>query len=96
MQVTIKVVKVLDLEEGKSDKGEWKRRKVVGVTLADYPKTLCFTFTGERTQQVERITPNSILNMRFEPVSRESTVNEGQWFTELNAYGYETLGTKEG
>lgn len=83
MEITGKVVAVLELQSGTSKKGsEWKKRDFVIETLDDkFPKKVCFTLFGDRADACPSI--DSVVNVAFDIDAHEYN---GKWFNSVNAW----------
>ena len=86
MEITGKVVAVLELQSGTSKKGsEWKKRDFVIETLDEkFPKKVCFTLFGDRADACPSI--DSVVNVAFDIDAHEYN---GKWFNSVNAWKVE-------
>ena len=86
MEITGKVVAVLELQSGTSKKGsEWKKRDFVIETLDEkFPKKVCFTLFGDRADACPSI--DSVVNVSFDIDAHEYN---GKWFNSVNAWKVE-------
>ena len=82
-----KVIKVLPIQQGESAKGTWKKQEFVIETDGQYPKQICFTACGDRTQNVGELQIGQSVTVHFNPQSKE--FNE-RWYTELQAWKIES------
>ena len=85
MDITVKVVKILEPQSGVSKKtGEmWKKFFFVGETTGNYPKKVAFSMFGEDRWKQAGIFLGGMFNVSFDPESREY---KEKWFTELSAW----------
>ena len=83
MEITGKVLAVLELQSGTSKKGsEWKKRDFVIETLDEkFPKKVCFTLFGDRADACPSI--DSVVNVAFDIDAHEYN---GKWFNSINAW----------
>lgn len=83
MEIIGKVVAVLELQSGTSKKGsEWKKRDFVIETLDEkFPKKVCFTLFGDRSDACPSI--DSVVNVAFDIDAHEYN---GKWFNSINAW----------
>ena len=90
MEITGKVVAVLELQSGTSKKGsEWKKRDFVIETLDEkFPKKVCFTLFGDRADACPSI--DSVVNVAFDIDAHEYN---GKWFNSVNAWKVEPAST---
>ena len=86
MEITGKVLAVLELQSGTSKKGsEWKKRDFVIETLDEkFPKKVCFTLFGDRADACPSI--DSVVNVAFDIDAHEYN---GKWFNSVKAWKVE-------
>ena len=86
MEITGKVLAVLELQSGTSKKGsEWKKRDFVIETLDEkFPKKVCFTLFGDRADACPSI--NNVVKVAFDIDAHEYN---GKWFNSVNAWKVE-------
>lgn len=83
MEITGKLIQLLPNVEGESARGHWVRGGFVIETGDDYPRKVAFTAFGEeRIAMVQNIPMGSMVQVSFNPESRE--FNE-KWYTDLRA-----------
>lgn len=79
------ITNILDIETGKSAKGEWSKVVFVITTGGEYPKEIAFTIFG--SEKVDKFLQyNKVedeVEVSFDPTSREYN---GKYFTDLNAW----------
>ncbi|MBQ9418726.1 MAG: DUF3127 domain-containing protein [Bacteroidales bacterium] len=78
------VYKVLPLEMGRSEHGDWQRRTVIIATIAEYSgaqRLMAMQFTGDRVMMCEGFRYGQTLQITFVPESR--TFNGEKWYTNL-------------
>ena len=81
MEITGRLIKILQEVRGESQRGPWVRGGFVIETDGDYPRQVAFTSFGEdRLAMIKSIPINSPVVVTFNPESREY---EGRWFTDL-------------
>lgn len=83
MQTIIgKFIKSLPTTEGDSQRGHWIRGGFVVEYGDEFPRKAAFSCFGEdKINMVESISPNTLVQVNYMPVSREY---EGRWYTELH------------
>lgn len=85
MDITGKVVQVLEVESGTSKAGNpWKKQNFVIETSAQYPKKVCLQLFGENVNSCPSV--GDEVKVSFDAESREW---QGRWFTQLNAWKVE-------
>ena len=87
MQLTGKITKILPLQSGQGKKGEWKKQDFVIETNGEYPKKVCFTAWGDKTNHIPNI--GTGVTVSFDPESREYN---GKYYTDLKAWKIESDG----
>ena len=81
MEISGKLIKILQEVRGESQRGPWVRGGFVIETDGDYPRQVAFTTFGEdRLAMVKSLALNSPVIVNFNPESREY---EGRWYTDL-------------
>ncbi|MGB3619683.1 MAG: DUF3127 domain-containing protein [Catalinimonas sp.] len=86
LDITGKVIKVLDEVSGQGRNGTWVKREFVVETPGQYPKSVCFTCWGDRANTVSQLQPGDEVTVSFDPESREYN---DRWFTDLKAWRIE-------
>jgi hypothetical protein len=79
------VKQILKVESGTSKAGkEWSKQEFIIETLdSQYPKNICFTLFGDKTDLLQRITEGMTVEVYFNLESRE--YNE-RWYHSVNAW----------
>lgn len=86
-QIKGTILKVLPKESGNGKNGkEWKRTAFVLETTDQYPKKVCFSAYGDKADAAEKLTPNTSLEVHYNPESREYN---DKWYTELKAWKWD-------
>lgn len=81
MEISGKLIKILQEVRGESQRGPWVRGGFVIETDGEYPTTVAFTTFGEdRLAMVAGIPLNSPVIVTFRPESREY---QDRWYTDL-------------
>jgi hypothetical protein len=87
-----KVFKVLEEITGQSSKGTWVKQDFVIETSSDYPKKICFTAWGDKSDKVKQLKEKVKVKVSFNADSREY---DGKWYTNLQAWKIDILGASE-
>ena len=83
MEISGRLIKILQEVRGESQRGPWVRGGFVIETDGDYPRQVAFTTFGEdRLAMVKSIPLNTPVVVNFNPESREY---EGRWYTDLRS-----------
>ena len=81
MEISGKLIKILQEVRGESQRGPWVRGGFVIETDGEYPRQVAFTTFGEdRLAMIKSIALNSPVIVSFTPESREY---QDRWFTDL-------------
>ncbi|MBR5352812.1 MAG: DUF3127 domain-containing protein [Bacteroidales bacterium] len=81
MEISGRLIKILQEVRGESQRGPWVRGGFVIETDGEYPRQVAFTTFGEdRLAMVKSIPLNTPVVVNFNPESREY---EGRWYTDL-------------
>ena len=88
----LKVKKILPLQTGVSERGEWKSREVILEENDDriqYPNQYLVKFTGDRVNQVDSIKVGDIVTGHWSSRVREYKTRDGREMAaqELNGWG---------
>ena len=90
MEITGKVVAVLELVSGTSNAGNpWQKREFVIETPGQYPKKICLQLFGDKVNECPNV--GEEVKVSFDAESREWN---GKWFTQLNAWKVERQGAQ--
>ena len=77
----LKVKKILPLQTGVSERGEWKSREVILEENDDriqYPNQYLVKFTGDRVNQVDSIKVGDIVSCQWSSKVREFQAKNGR------------------
>lgn len=86
MQNAIKgtILKVLDTENGTSKAGkDWSKRGFVIKTQDEYPKEVCFSLFGEKTNIIDNFRAGDLVDVYFNLSSREYN---GKYYHNIDAW----------
>ncbi len=83
IEITGKVMQVMQPVTGESAKGSWKKQEFIIETIDQYPKKVVFNVWGDKTSLLQNLNPGTEVKVSFNPESREYN---GRWFTELRAW----------
>lgn len=84
MEISVKIIKILDAQSFNSKNGEITiKNTFVGETQGQYPKNIAFSVLGEDKFNQMGIVVGAQYNVSFDVESREW---QGKWFTECKAW----------
>jgi hypothetical protein len=91
MQLTAKLIELHPVQTGTGKNGEWKKQTIIVETEGQYPKKVCVTIWGDKTNSSHfQIGKN--LTIDFDLESREFN---GRWYTDVKAWKVEASGGQE-
>jgi hypothetical protein len=84
LEITGKIVQVLDLQTGTSAKGEWKKQDFILETEDQYPRKICIALWGDRIGDIAGVQVGS--EVVTASVALESREFNGKWYTDVRAW----------
>jgi hypothetical protein len=89
MELTGKVIKILQMQSGTGKTGsEWRKQEFVIETPGTYPKKVALTVWNERTQDLQSLALGQEIKAYIDVESRE--YNE-KWYTDIKAWKIEKV-----
>lgn len=85
LQITGKVVEVLEEESGTGRNGPWRKQEFILETEGEYPKQVCVTQWGENIEKFD-VEEGERLTAHIDIRSREYN---GRWYTDVKAWRVE-------
>ncbi|MBT4999769.1 MAG: DUF3127 domain-containing protein [Tateyamaria sp.] len=82
MEISGKIIDILEVKSGKSANGEWRKQEYVLETEAEYPKKVCFMAWGDKIDQFN-IQQGETVAVSIDLESREYN---GRWYTDVKAW----------
>lgn len=90
LEISGKVIQILPLETGEGKNGQWKKQFFIMEYMdGNYPKKLCVSVWGDKTDAVRTMQPGSNVKVSFNVDSREYN---GRWYTDVRAWRIEAQG----
>lgn len=86
MDITGKIIKMMDVVSGTSANGAWQKREFVIETMDQYPKKACFSTWAQRVDDLNNFQVGDIVRVSFDVSSREYN---DRWYTDLRAWRIE-------
>lgn len=83
MELEGKVHCILELTEGTSAKGVWKKQNVVIETASAYPKKVCVAVWGDNVNALANLKEGDKVSLSVDIESREFN---GKWYTDVKAF----------
>lgn len=78
-----KLIKLMTIQSGDGKFGKWVKQDFVIETLGEYPKKVCFSAWGDKSDELKNLIIGDKITVSFNPESRE--YNE-KWYTDLKAW----------
>ncbi len=91
MEITGKIIKILQASSGNSQRGEWKRQDFIIETLDQYPKKVCLSNWNSKVD-LENTGVGATIKASINIESRE--YNE-KWYTDVRVWKIEAAGTQQ-
>jgi Domain of unknown function (DUF3127) len=85
MDITGKLIQVLDPVTGEGKNGTWKKQEFIIETFDEYPKKVCISNWGDKLD-INSLSPNDKIKVY---VNLESREYNGRWYTEVRAWKME-------
>ena len=92
MEITGRIVEVLEEQSGQSAKGGWRKQQYILETQGQYPKKICFMVWGDKIDDY-KIKENDEVEVSIDIESREFN---GRWYTDVKAWKVVTTGGQTG
>ncbi|SMO46341.1 DUF3127 domain-containing protein [Gracilimonas mengyeensis] len=85
LQLTGKVVNILEEKSGQGKNGPWRKRDFILKTKGQYPKQVCITQWGDNIDQ-QQVQEGDEITASIDIQSREYN---GNWYTDVKAWKVE-------
>lgn len=85
LQITGRVIKILEMQSGTGKNGEWRKRDFIIETGGQYPKQVCITQWGDSIDQPS-VQEGEEITASIDIQSREYN---GRWYTDVKAWKVE-------
>lgn len=82
MEITGKIIEILEEKSGESAKGGWRKQEYILETQDQYPKKICFMVWGDKIDDFG-IKENQDVEVSIDIESREYN---GRWYTDVKAW----------
>ena len=87
MQLIAKLNKLLPIQSGTGNNGEWKKQDIIVETDGQFSKKICVSIWGDKINESQLQIGNE-LQIDFDIESREFN---GKWYTDLKAWKIEVV-----
>jgi hypothetical protein len=78
-----KLFKILPVQTGDGKFGKWVKQEFIIETFGEYPKKVCFSAWGDKSDDLKNLIEGDKITISFNPESREYN---GKWFTDLRIW----------
>lgn len=85
LQISGKVIDILETKSGKGKNGPWKKRDFILETEGDYPRKVCITQWGDQIDK-NPVSKDETITAFIDIQSREY---KGNWYTDVKAWKIE-------
>lgn len=89
LEVSGKVLQILQEQSGEGKNGRWVKQDFVIETEEQFPKKVCFSTWGDKAAEVKKLSAGDSIIVSFNVESREYN---GKWYTDLRAWKIQTSG----
>ena len=87
LQITGKVIEVLEEKSGESANGPWRKQDFILETEGQYPRQVCITQWGDNIDKFD-VQEGETLTAHIDIQSREY---KGRWYTDVKAWRIERV-----
>jgi len=92
LEITGKVIQILEEKSGESKNGTWRKQEFVLETPGQYPKPVCLVVWGDKIDEFG-VKDGETLTAHIDIESREYN---GKWYTDVKAWRVERKAGGEG
>jgi hypothetical protein len=89
LEVTGRIIDVLQEVSGTGRGGEWKKQEFVIETAEQYPKKICMSLWGEKVDALKNFRKGEFIRASINIESREYN---GRWYTDIRAWRLQPAG----
>jgi hypothetical protein len=90
LEITGRIVQVLDLQTGASARGDWKKQEFILETEDQYPRKICISLWGDRISDIAGIQLNK--ELITVSIALESREFNGRWYTDVRGWKIQRAG----
>lgn len=83
LELSGKVVKLMPVQRGESQRGPWQKQELIIETVEQYPKQVAITCWGDKVDEVQSLQAGTQIKVGINIESRE--YNE-RWYTDVRAW----------
>jgi hypothetical protein len=83
LEIEGQIIQILPEQTGTGARGKWIKQEFVIETVEQFPKKVCFSAWGDKTDTLKQLQPGDRVMVSFNPESREYN---SKWYTDLRAW----------
>ena len=83
LEVTGRIVQIMDEVGGTSARGQWKKQEFLIETAEQYPKKIFLSLWGDKVDALKQFKTGDFINASINIESREFN---GRWYTDIRAW----------
>jgi hypothetical protein len=83
LEIEGKIIQIMPEQTGSGQRGKWIKQEFVIETSDQYPKKICFSAWGDKTDILKQLSEGESVIVSFNPESREY---QNKWYTDLRAW----------
>lgn len=88
-----RIIKKMDVQEGVSTRGSWKKQDFIVETTEQYPKKVCICCWNEKIDELAQYQMNELIKVSVNIESREFN---NRWYTDIKAWRLERVSAVAG
>ncbi|MCB9263266.1 MAG: DUF3127 domain-containing protein [Flavobacteriales bacterium] len=88
LELSGKVVKLLPMQSGQSQRGPWKKQEMILETNEQYPKKIAISCWSEKVDEIQNLAAGTNIKVSINIESREYN---DKWYTDVRAWKIEPL-----
>jgi hypothetical protein len=90
LDITGKIVQILDLQTGTSARGDWRKQEFILETEEQYPRKVCISLWGDRINDIAGVQLGK--ELITVSVTLESREFNGRWYTDVRGWRIQRAG----
>ncbi|MDR0559056.1 MAG: DUF3127 domain-containing protein [Prevotellaceae bacterium] len=83
LEVTGRLIQLLDLQSGTSARGDWKKQDFILETDEQYPRKISISLWGDRVNDIRAFSMGDLITVGITLESREFN---GKWYTDVRSW----------
>ncbi len=83
LEIEGRIIQILPEQTGTGTRGKWIKQEFVIETVEQYPRKVCFSAWGDKTDTLKQLQLGDPVLVSFNPESREYN---SKWYTDLRVW----------